>query len=53
MYPENPEGTRVIVGYTNMGQDVYPTLPEIKLTTCSVPSARRFHQATVTNYNVL
>ena len=43
MYPENPKGTQVIVGSMNMGYDKYPTLPGIKLTTCSVPSARRFH----------
>ena len=27
MYPENPEGTQVIVGSMNMGYDIYPTLP--------------------------
>ena len=27
MYPENPEGTRVILGYMNMGYDIFPTLP--------------------------
>ena len=43
MYPENPEGTQVIVGCMNMGYDIYQTLPGIELTTCSVPSARRFH----------
>ena len=43
MYPENPEGTRVIVGSMNMGYDIYPTLPGIELTTCSIPSACRFH----------
>ena len=29
MFPENPEGTEVM----NMGYDIYPTLPEIELTT--------------------
>ena len=43
MYPENPKGTQVIVGSMNMGYDKYPTLSGIKLTTCSVPSARQFH----------
>ena len=33
MYPENPEGTRVIVGSMNMGYDMNPTLPGIELTT--------------------
>ena len=32
MYPENPEGTQVIVGSMNMGY-IYPTLPGIELTT--------------------
>ena len=40
MYPENPEGTQVIIGSMNMRYDVYPTLPEIKLTNCFVPSAQ-------------
>ena len=31
MYPENPEGTRVIVGSMNMGYDIYPTLPTLEL----------------------
>ena len=35
MHPENPEGTQVIVGSMNMGY-IYPTLPGIELTTCSV-----------------
>ena len=39
MYPENPEGTRVIVGSMNMGYYIYPTLPGIELTTCSIPIA--------------
>ena len=43
MYPENPEGTQVIEGSMNMGYDIYPTLPGIKLKTCSVPSLRRPH----------
>ena len=43
MYPENPEGTQVIVGSMNMGYDIYQTLSGIKLTTFSVLSARRFH----------
>ena len=38
MYPENPKGTQVILGSVNMGYDIYPTLPGIKLTTCSVPT---------------
>ena len=37
MYPENPEGTQVIVGPMNIW-DIYRTLPGIELTTCSVPS---------------
>ena len=36
MYPENLEGTHVIVGSMNMGYDIYLTLPGIELTTCSV-----------------
>ena len=36
MYPENPEGTQVIVGFMNMGYDIYPTLTGIELTTYSV-----------------
>ena len=43
MYPENPERTRVIVSSMNMGYDIYPTLPGIKLTACSVPSAHRIN----------
>ena len=43
MYPEKPEGTQVIIGSMNMGYDIYPTLPGIELTTCSVSSACRFH----------
>ena len=41
MYPENPEETHIIVGSLNMGYIymIYPTLPRIELTTCSVPSA--------------
>ena len=42
MYLENLEGNQVIVGSMNMGYDIYPTLPGIELTTCSVPNARRF-----------
>ena len=49
MHPENLEGTRVIVGSINIGYDIYPALPGIELTTCFVPSARRFHKATVTD----
>ena len=44
MYPENPEGTQVIVGSMKMGHDIYPTLPRIKLTTCSVLSAHSWHK---------
>ena len=40
MYPENPEGTRAIVVSMNMEYDIYPTLPGLELTTCSVASAR-------------
>ena len=29
----------------NMGYDIYPTLPKIKLATCSILSVRRFHYA--------
>ena len=42
-YPKNPDGIRVIVGSMNLRFDIYLTLPGIKLTTCSVSSARRFH----------
>ena len=42
MYPENPEGTQVIIGSMNMGY-IYPTLPGIELITCSVPSGSRSH----------
>ena len=41
--PENPEGTQLIVVSMNMIYDMYPTLPGIELTTCSVPSASRSH----------
>ena len=38
MYPENPEGTQVVVGSMNMGYIyIYPTLPGIELTTCFRP----------------
>ena len=40
--PENPKGTRVIVGSMNMKYYLYPTLPGIELATCSVQSACRF-----------
>ena len=43
MYPENPEGTQVIVGSMYMGYDIYPSLPGIELETCSIPSACQFH----------
>ena len=43
MYAENPEGTQVIVGSMNMEYDIYPALPGIELTTCSVPSGSRYH----------
>ena len=36
VYSENPEVTQVIVGSMNMGYDIYPTLPGIELTSCSV-----------------
>ena len=39
MYPENPEGTRVIVGSLNMGYDIYPTLQGLEHATCSVTKA--------------
>ena len=45
----NPEGARVIVGSMNVGYDIYPTLTGIELTTYSVPNARRFHKATLTD----
>ena len=41
MYTENPEGTQVTLGSINMGYDIYPTLPGLELTTCSIPSACR------------
>ena len=47
MYPENPEGTQVIVSSMNMY--IYPTLPGIELTTCSVPSGSWSQYATVTD----
>ena len=37
MYTENLEGTQIIIGFMNMGYDIYPTLPEIELTACFVP----------------
>ena len=41
----------IIVRLTmNMGYDIHPTLPEIKLATCSVPSASRFQKASVFPY---
>ena len=40
MYPENPEGTQVIVGSMNMGYDIYPTLPGIEL----IPKTKTNHQ---------
>ena len=43
MYPENHEGTQVIVGSINMGY-ISVTLPRIELTTCSVPSGSRSHR---------
>ena len=43
MYPENPEVIQLIIGSMNMGYDIYPTLLGIELTTCSIPSACRFH----------
>ena len=43
MYPENPERTQVIVGFMNMGYDIYLTLPGSELTTSSVSSSCRFH----------
>ena len=42
LYPENPEGTRVILSSVNMGYDTHPTLPGIELATCSVASPLRF-----------
>ena len=40
MYPENPEGTQVIVCFMNTGYDIiYPTLSGLELATCSVTSA--------------
>ena len=42
MYPENLEGTQVIVSSMNMGYNIYPTLPGIELTTRSVPSSAQF-----------
>ena len=49
MYPENHEGTRIIVGSMKMGyvSDTI-SLPGIKLPTCSIWSERRFLRATVT-----
>ena len=52
MYPENPEETQVIVGFMDMGNEIYPTLLGIELTICSIPSARRFQKATVTDSDV-
>ena len=51
IYPGEPSLKRpnVIVGSLNVGYDIYPTLPGIELTTCSIPSAPRFQQATVTD----
>ena len=49
MYPENLKGTRAIVGYMNMGYDIYPTLPELELATCPVTCGRPLHQATMTD----
>ena len=43
MYQENPEGTQVIVGSMNVEYDIYPTLPGIELTTCSVSSGSQYH----------
>ena len=42
MYPENPEGTQVIVGSMNKGYDIYPTLPGLELATGFVPSGHWF-----------
>ena len=41
MYPENPEGTQVIVG--SMIRDIYPTLPGIELTTWLFRPGSRYH----------
>ena len=40
IYPENPAGTPVIVGSTNMGYDIHPTNQESMFRPNCVPSAR-------------
>ena len=46
MYPENLEGTRVIIGSMNMGYDsdipVSDTVLEIELSTCFITNASLF-----------